>query len=172
MLRSGRGCFWGWFYFMGVWVRTLALASVCSNLLGYLSRKRLFPVVCIGYMGNNVYPARAGEVLRSILLKQSDGRTNLGLVGNDRGGAPVRRHHHSGSGLVKFPAVRANRARCGVGKPYSDRFDPCCWYLWVTILIVFLAMLFLPKQTQSVSGWLINKLLPAKAPPESKRNTG
>jgi uncharacterized protein (TIRG00374 family) len=33
---------------------------------------RMFPIVCIGYMGNNIYPARAGEVLRSVILKQTD----------------------------------------------------------------------------------------------------
>ncbi|MCU0476787.1 MAG: flippase-like domain-containing protein [Anaerolineae bacterium] len=30
----------------------------------------LFPLVAIGYMGNNIYPFRAGEVLRLALLRQ------------------------------------------------------------------------------------------------------
>ena len=30
----------------------------------------LFPVIAIGYMGNNIFPARAGEILRTIILKQ------------------------------------------------------------------------------------------------------
>lgn len=34
---------------------------------------RLFPVVVIGYMGNNVYPVRAGEVLRSYVLRRKEG---------------------------------------------------------------------------------------------------
>jgi uncharacterized protein (TIRG00374 family) len=33
----------------------------------------MFPIVCIGYMGNNIYPARAGEVLRAAVLKQREG---------------------------------------------------------------------------------------------------
>ena len=72
-----RAAKWAWvllglvFYFMGVWVRTWRW-QVLLKPLKQLSRRQLFPVVCIGYMGNNVYPARAGEVLRSILLKQSD----------------------------------------------------------------------------------------------------
>lgn len=33
---------------------------------------RLFPIVVIGYMGNNVYPLRAGEVLRSYVLKRKE----------------------------------------------------------------------------------------------------
>jgi uncharacterized protein (TIRG00374 family) len=33
----------------------------------------LFPITAIGYMGNNIYPARAGEVLRTIVLKKFEG---------------------------------------------------------------------------------------------------
>jgi uncharacterized protein (TIRG00374 family) len=34
---------------------------------------RLYEIVVIGYMGNNVYPARAGELVRSYVLRQTDG---------------------------------------------------------------------------------------------------
>jgi len=30
----------------------------------------LFPVITIGYMGNNIYPARAGELVRAFILKR------------------------------------------------------------------------------------------------------
>jgi uncharacterized protein (TIRG00374 family) len=33
----------------------------------------MFPVTTIGYMGNNIYPARAGEVLRAVILKRREG---------------------------------------------------------------------------------------------------
>ncbi len=32
----------------------------------------MFPIVTIGYMGNNIYPARAGEVLRAVVLKKHE----------------------------------------------------------------------------------------------------
>jgi len=35
--------------------------------------KKMFPIVAIGYMGNNIYPARAGEVLRAAVLKRKEG---------------------------------------------------------------------------------------------------
>jgi glycosyltransferase 2 family protein len=35
-----------------------------------VSLKNLIPLVCIGYMGNNVYPFRSGEALRIFLLKR------------------------------------------------------------------------------------------------------
>ena len=34
---------------------------------------RLIQLVCIGYMGNNIYPLRAGEALRIFLLKRDEG---------------------------------------------------------------------------------------------------
>ena len=68
---------WSWvllglaFYFFGVLLRAWRW-QVLLNPLKHLPVRRLFPVVAIGYMGNNVYPARAGEVLRSVLLKSKD----------------------------------------------------------------------------------------------------
>ncbi|MEW6031028.1 MAG: lysylphosphatidylglycerol synthase transmembrane domain-containing protein [Chloroflexota bacterium] len=59
-------------YFAGVWVR----AWRWHFLLGPIKKiptKTMFPVTAIGYMGNNVYPARAGEVLRAVILKRKEG---------------------------------------------------------------------------------------------------
>lgn len=42
----------------------------------------MFPITCIGYMGNNIYPARAGEVLRAVILKRK-GDFHLCITGND-----------------------------------------------------------------------------------------
>jgi len=36
-----------------------------------LTWTNLFPLVAIGYMGNNIYPFRAGEVLRIVLLRRN-----------------------------------------------------------------------------------------------------
>jgi glycosyltransferase 2 family protein len=59
-------------YFGAVWARTwrwhYLLRPLKSVPLG-----RLFPVVCIGYFGNNVYPARAGEVIRAFVLRRNEG---------------------------------------------------------------------------------------------------
>ncbi|MEL6150038.1 MAG: lysylphosphatidylglycerol synthase transmembrane domain-containing protein [Chloroflexota bacterium] len=33
--------------------------------------RKLFPLVCIGYMGNNIYPFRSGEILRVFLLRRN-----------------------------------------------------------------------------------------------------
>ncbi|MDJ0754393.1 MAG: lysylphosphatidylglycerol synthase transmembrane domain-containing protein [Ardenticatenaceae bacterium] len=54
-------------YFVAVWVRTWRWDYMLRPL-GHIPVKRLFPVVVIGYMGNNIYPFRAGELLRSYVL--------------------------------------------------------------------------------------------------------
>lgn len=58
-------------YFLAVWARTWRWHYMLRPLKR-ISLKRLFPVVVIGYMGNNVYPFRAGEVLRSYVLRQRE----------------------------------------------------------------------------------------------------
>ncbi|MEP7190046.1 MAG: lysylphosphatidylglycerol synthase transmembrane domain-containing protein, partial [Roseiflexaceae bacterium] len=59
-------------YFAAVWARTWRWHYMLRHIK-VVSLRRLFPVVVIGYMGNNVYPARAGEVLRSYILKRREG---------------------------------------------------------------------------------------------------
>ncbi len=58
-------------YFLAVWVRTWRWDYMLRPLK-QIPLKRLFPVVVIGYMGNNIYPFRAGEVLRSYVLRQRE----------------------------------------------------------------------------------------------------
>ena len=53
------GVHWRWHYLLRP-IKTIPLG-------------RLFPIVCIGYFGNNVYPARAGEVIRAFVLRRNDG---------------------------------------------------------------------------------------------------
>ncbi len=58
-------------YFIGVWVR----AWRWHYLLGPIKKiptQTMFPITTIGYMGNNIYPARAGEVLRAVILKRKE----------------------------------------------------------------------------------------------------
>jgi glycosyltransferase 2 family protein len=60
-------------YFIGVWVRSWRLHYMMRPIKKVPVRT-LFPIVCIGYMGNNLYPARAGEfLLRPYVIKQKEG---------------------------------------------------------------------------------------------------
>jgi len=59
-------------YFVGVLVRSWRWHYLLRPLKK-IPTLTMFPIVCIGYMGNNIYPARAGEVLRAAVLKQREG---------------------------------------------------------------------------------------------------
>jgi glycosyltransferase 2 family protein len=59
-------------YFVGVWVRAWRWHYMLRPLKK-ISTNSMFPIVTIGYMGNNIFPARAGEVLRAAVLRQREG---------------------------------------------------------------------------------------------------
>lgn len=73
-------------YFAAVWTRTWRWHYMLRHLKA-IPTSRLFPIVAIGYMGNNVYPARAGEVLRSYVLRKKEHvgiSSSLGTVALER----------------------------------------------------------------------------------------
>jgi len=55
-------------YFLAVWMRAFRW-HLFLRPIKEVPIKEVFPIVTIGYMGNNIYPARAGEILRAIVLK-------------------------------------------------------------------------------------------------------
>lgn len=59
-------------YFVGVWARAWRWHYLLRPLKS-ISTRAMFPIVTIGYMGNNIYPARAGEVLRAYVLRREQG---------------------------------------------------------------------------------------------------
>ena len=59
-------------YFVAVWVRAWRWHYLIRPVKSIPTR-RMFPIVAIGYMGNNIYPARAGEVFRALFLKSKEG---------------------------------------------------------------------------------------------------
>jgi glycosyltransferase 2 family protein len=58
-------------YFVAVWARAWRWHYLLRPMKT-IPTQRVFPITVIGYMGNNVYPARAGEVLRAVLLKRQE----------------------------------------------------------------------------------------------------
>jgi uncharacterized protein (TIRG00374 family) len=72
-----QGAKYGWIipgvgvYFLGVWARAWRWHYLLRPLKK-IPTKTMFPIVAIGYMGNNIYPARAGEVLRAYVLRRKE----------------------------------------------------------------------------------------------------
>src|SRR5512141_190723 len=59
-------------YFVAVWARAWRWHYLLKPIKE-LPTATMLPITTIGYMGNNIYPARAGEVLRAVILKRKEG---------------------------------------------------------------------------------------------------
>jgi hypothetical protein len=59
-------------YFVALWVRSWRWHYLLRPLKAIPTRK-MFPIVTMGYAANNIFPARAGEVLRAVVLKREEG---------------------------------------------------------------------------------------------------
>jgi len=56
-------------YFLDVWVRSWRWRYLLRPVQP-ISPSKVFPIIAMGYMGNNIFPARAGELLRAAVLKR------------------------------------------------------------------------------------------------------
>jgi hypothetical protein len=73
-------------YFLGIWVRTVRWQYLIRPVKR-VSVWRLYPVVVIGLMANNLMPARAGELVRAYILgerEQMSKAASLGTIAVDR----------------------------------------------------------------------------------------
>ncbi len=59
-------------YFIAVWARAWRWHWLLKPVKE-ISTRQLFPTTVIGYLGNNIFPARAGELLRTVVLKKEEG---------------------------------------------------------------------------------------------------
>ncbi|MFL5734788.1 MAG: lysylphosphatidylglycerol synthase transmembrane domain-containing protein [Chloroflexia bacterium] len=60
-------------YFLGVWVRAVRWRILLKPIAPKVSLSKTFEVVVIGYMANDVLPARIGELVRAFVLSVSEG---------------------------------------------------------------------------------------------------
>jgi len=73
-------------YFLAAWFRTLRWRYLLRPMKS-VSMARLYPVVIIGFMANNLIPARVGELVRAYILREREGvnmSAGLGTIVVDR----------------------------------------------------------------------------------------
>ena len=141
-------------YFFGVWARTWRWHYMLRALKP-IPLGRLFPVVCIGYMGNNIYPARIGELLRAYVLK----RKEEVAIGASLATILVERIF---DGVIMLLFVF-------VGLPLAP-FIPAEWRQFVILfsllffgaLAIFFVLAASPRRAQAVYNWAIDRLLPER----------
>jgi uncharacterized protein (TIRG00374 family) len=68
------------FYFAGVAVRTVRWQVLLRPILPKVNLVRLFEVVVIGYMANDILPARLGEVVRAFVLGRRETVTKSAIL--------------------------------------------------------------------------------------------
>src|SRR4030043_1286303 len=59
-------------YFVALWGRSWRWHFLLRPLKA-IPTPTMFPIVTMGYAFNNIFPARAGEILRSVVLKHEEG---------------------------------------------------------------------------------------------------
>lgn len=153
-------------YFVAVWARTWRWDYMLRPLK-HIPVSRLFPVVVIGYMGNNIYPFRAGELLRSYVLRHReavpisaslatvvvervfDGLVMLVFVFVALPFTPIP----GDSGLVQKTVVFASIA-------------------FFAALIVFFGLAAMPERAYKLAEWGANRFLPPRVRPALLDFTG
>jgi uncharacterized protein (TIRG00374 family) len=143
-------------YFAAVWARTWRWHYMLRHIK-QIPLRRLFPVVVIGYMGNNVYPARAGEVLRSYILKRREAvpvSVSLATV--------VLERLFDGLVMLLFVFVTLPFAPLPAG---YDLLVSVCSAIFLVALMVFLALAIRPARMSRVYAWLVDRVVPASLRP-------
>jgi uncharacterized protein (TIRG00374 family) len=147
-------------YFVGVWVR----AWRWHYLLGPIKKiptGTMFPITTIGYMGNNIYPARAGEVLRAVILKRREGvsvSASLATI--------IVERIFDGVVMLAFVFVNLSElARLTGASGFVGNIQQVAIIgtgIFLGALVVFLMAAMFPKTTAKVGFWFIFRLVPKR----------
>jgi uncharacterized protein (TIRG00374 family) len=147
-------------YFLGVWARAWRWHYLLRPLKK-IPTKAMFPIVAIGYMGNNIYPARAGELLRAYVLRRREGvaiSASLATIIVER----------AFDGVVMLAFVFLNlpeltQLTVDSGIVGSIR-SLAIWgaAIFMAAVLVFLLMAAFPTQASSVLGWFTDRLIPMR----------
>ena len=147
-------------YFVGVWIRAWRWHYLLRPLKKVPTRT-MFPIVTIGYMGNNIYPARAGEVLRAYVLKKREGvpiSASLATI--------IVERVFDGVVMLAFvflnlpELAKLNKDSGFVGNIQQVAF----WgtFAFIGALVVFLMAAMFPFVTERIVNTLVDRLVPAK----------
>ena len=138
-------------YFLGVWARTWRWHYMLRSLKA-IPPRRLFPVSIIGYMGNNVYPARAGEVIRAYLLRRREKVT----ISSSLATIIVERVF-DGLVMILFVVVSLTLTPMAL---WLRRMVVLASLLFFGALFLFFALAAGPQKAQAMASWFVERLLP------------
>ena len=140
-------------YFVAVLLRTYRWHYLLRHMKSVPVR-RLFPVVTIGYMGNNVYPFRAGEVIRAYVLKRKEnvsGSASLATIVVER----------IFDGLTMLTFVFAIVPFVPAARRFSTTLAVTS-VIFFGALVAFFLIASSPQRTERVYSWFVNRLVPVR----------
>jgi glycosyltransferase 2 family protein len=143
-------------YFVGVWVRTWRWDYMLRPLK-HIPLRRLFPVVVIGYMGNNIYPFRAGEVLRSYVLRQREAvpmSASLATV--------IVERVFDGLVMLVFVFVALPFSPIPGDDGSIRAFVVTASLLFFVAMVIFFALAAMPDRFYALAEWFGHRLLPER----------
>ena len=147
-------------YFVAVWVRAWRWHFLIRPLKNVPTRT-MFPITTIGYMGNNIYPARAGELLRAVVLNIKEGvaiSASLATVIVER----------LFDGVVMLGFVFLNLPELGKLTAFSGLVGSiqsvAVWgaTAFIGALLVFLLVAIYPAPATRLANWFIERFVPGK----------
>jgi uncharacterized protein (TIRG00374 family) len=141
-------------YFAAVWARTWRWDYMLRPLK-HIPVSRLFPVVVIGYMGNNIYPFRAGEVLRSYVLRRREAVAMSGSLAT----VIVERVF---DGLVMLIFVFAALPLAPIPSDTIRTTVIIASIAFFGALVVFFVIAAVPQRILTLAEWVAVRLLPER----------
>ena len=145
-------------YFVGVWARAWRWHYLLRPVKS-VPTTEMFPITTIGYMGNNIYPARAGEVLRAVILKRKTGipvTASLATI--------IVERIFDGVVMLSFVFINLGElAKLQGDSGFVGNIQQVALYgtlAFVAALAVFLLASMFPQKTISLADWLFAKTLP------------
>lgn len=140
-------------YFVSVWFRSWRWKFLLRGSK-HVPAERLFPVVVVGYMGNNLLPFRLGEVLRAYLLWQQE-RINIGTSLT----TAVLERLFDGLTMVLFVLFGLLFVPMSA---FFSRLVTVASGVFLGALIMFLFLAARPKLLRRIAHGLIEALLPER----------
>jgi glycosyltransferase 2 family protein len=153
-------------YFVALWARAWRWHYLLRPLKKIPTNK-MFPIVTIGYMGNNIFPYRAGELLRAVVLKKREGvpvSASLATIIVER----------VFDGVVMLAFVFLNlRELSGLtgNSGFIGNIQSVAIYgaiAFIGALAVFLLAAMFPTRSEKIAGYLINRFFPERIREKSR----
>ena len=140
-------------YFVSVWFRAWRWGFLL-RASKRVSANRLFPVVVIGYMGNDILPFRLGEVLRAYVLWRKEG-INVGTTFT----TAILERLFDGLTMVLFVLFGLLFVPLSI---FLNRLVTVASAVFFGALVVFLFLAARPDLLRRIALALIERLVPAR----------